>query len=167
MIGLALSAILLASPAEAEALRDTAPAYLTVETAAENLLWARIAGAVTDTDPALLLAIAWHESRYIPTVRTREPGGKARDTGRLVRVRWSCGVMTPTPNERCHPSELVMFGGYLAGARHLREWMSIRHNLLRAVISYAGAGPRAWAFGHQMIARAARIRRALARACAS
>ncbi len=151
MIGLVLCAAFCATPAEADALRATAPAYLTVESAAEHIRAAREAALVTGTDPALLLAIAWHESRYDPRVVTREPGHRV-----------SCGVMTPVPKRGCRGDELTLEGGYLAGARHLREWLDIRHSLRRAVVAYAGAGWRAEKFGREMIARAARIRRALA-----
>jgi len=100
---------------DADALRQTAPTYLTTASAAEHLAAARWAGNAHHVAPALLLAIAWHESRYEPRARTREPGG-----------RWSCGVMTPEPHAgACTEVELDMVGGYLNGARHLRTWLDL------------------------------------------
>jgi hypothetical protein len=143
---------------DSEKLRATAPAYLTVSSAVNHLWAARIIGALTETDPAVLLAIGWHESRYVVNAVTREPGGVAFDTGRVVPVRYSCGVMTPTPNERCTAEDLTLIGGYLAGARHLRMWLDIRRHLWLAVRSYAGAGERAERFATEMIGRAGMIR---------
>jgi hypothetical protein len=162
MIELVLCALFCASPAEAEALRATAPTYLTAESAAAHVFHARVAAALTGTDPALLLAIAWHESNYRVDYVQREPGGEAHDTHRRLRVRYSCGVMTPTPNERCRPEDLVIGGGYLTGARHLREWMDLRpRGLYGALVGVAGAGWRARRFARDMLVRSARIRRAL------
>ena len=102
-------------PGEADALRQTAPAYLTVEDASANLLMASVAADVADVPVELLLSVAWHESRYQPDARTREPGG-----------RWSCGVMTPEPHRGdCTSVELSLLGGYLNGARHLRVWLDL------------------------------------------
>lgn len=55
---LALVVSFLFAPSHGEALRATAPHYLTVETASSHLAAATVAGVVTDIDPALLLAIA-------------------------------------------------------------------------------------------------------------
>jgi hypothetical protein len=100
---------------EALALRDTAPGLLTVEQAAHHVLAADVAGAVFDVDPQLLLAIAWHESRYVSSLVTSEPGRRV-----------SCGVMTPVPHASpCSRWETSTFGGYWEGARHLRTWMDV------------------------------------------
>lgn len=118
--------------AESNALRQTAPSYLsTDENAAEHLAAATFAGGAFSVDPALLLSIAWHESRYVADARTREPAG-----------RWSCGVMTPVPHtEPCSPDELTVFGGYLDGAAHLDHWMrTCRGNETCALRGYAGGG---------------------------
>ena len=112
---------------DADALRSTAPDYLTVETAAQHLGAARVAGLVTGTDPTLLLSIAWHESRYDHRARTAEPGGKI-----------SCGVMTPVPMtpSACRDTSLV--ASYVLGAQHLRGWLSASQDLHTALIGYAG-----------------------------
>ena len=57
MTWLAILLRILCGPGEAEALRSTAPADLTVETARENLIAARIAAAEYHVDPNLLLSI--------------------------------------------------------------------------------------------------------------
>jgi hypothetical protein len=116
--------------AESNALRQTAPSYLPTDgIAAQHLAAATLAGEAFSIDPALLLSIAWHESRYTSDARTREPRG-----------RWSCGVMTPTPHvEPCSPEELTVFGGYLDGARHLSQWLrSCRGDQTCALRGYAG-----------------------------
>jgi hypothetical protein len=102
------------TPTEALALQETAPTYLTEGTAAEHLGAARIAGARYGVDPVVLLSVAYHESRFVVDLRTRESGGRV-----------SCGVMSPTPQERCEAEELTVLGGYLAGAAHLRTWIDV------------------------------------------
>jgi hypothetical protein len=102
------------TPAEALALRGTAPAYLTQDSAAQHLGAARIAGAWYGVDPMVLLSVAYHESRFVVDMRTRESGGRV-----------SCGVMTPIPKVRCDMAELTLLGGYLAGAAHLRTWIDV------------------------------------------
>jgi soluble lytic murein transglycosylase-like protein len=125
-----LLAIYTASPERSNALRHTAPTYLTTdEQAAAHLTWSALAGEAFSVDQALLLSLAWFESRYQADAVTREPGG-----------RWSCGVMTPVPHaEPCAADELTLVSGYTAGARHLRTWMDVCHNNERcAVLGYAG-----------------------------
>ena len=102
------------TPAEARALQETAPAYLTEESAAQHLGAARIAAARYGVDPVVLLSVAYHESRFVADQRTRESGGRV-----------SCGVMSPTPQARCEAEELTVLGGYLAGAAHLRTWIDV------------------------------------------
>lgn len=110
---------------DAEALRQTDPTDLTLPLAAEHLTAARVAAREFKVDPNLLLAIAWHESRYT-IARTAEPGG-------LV----SCGVMTPEPMPTCSSSSIE--AGYRAGAKHLRAWLDACHNRTHcALIGYAG-----------------------------
>lgn len=101
---------------EARALQETAPTYLSQESAAQHLGAARVAGGRYGVDPAVLLSVAYHESRFVIDQRTRESGGRV-----------SCGVMTPTPQERCNAGELTLLGGYLAGALHLRTWIDVCH----------------------------------------
>jgi hypothetical protein len=102
------------TPAEAQGLQETAPAYLTRISAAQHLGAARLAGRGYNVDPAVLLSVAYHESRFVVDLRTRESGGRV-----------SCGVMTPTPKARCDRSEMTLLGGYLAGAAHLRTWINV------------------------------------------
>jgi len=119
-------ALVLASPADVEALRASAPTYLTTDTAREHLAAARVAAFWTRTREGLVLSVAWHESRYQSNVVSHEPGG-------LV----SCGVMTPEPTTRCDPGALVI--QYLRGAEHLRVWLDAEpaseHS---ALLGYAG-----------------------------
>jgi soluble lytic murein transglycosylase-like protein len=104
------------TPAEAQALQETAPAYLTQVSAAQHLGAARIAGNWYGVDPLMLLSVAYHESRFVVDMHTPESGGRV-----------SCGVMTPTPKARCDREELTLLGGYLAGAAHLRTWIDVCH----------------------------------------
>lgn len=105
-----------------------APAYLTAADAHAHALAAVISGHATDTDPALLMALAYQESRYTPATVTPEVGGKV-----------SCGVMTPVPSAACAPSSRTVLGGYLAGAAHLRTWLGVTGgDLRRALLGYAG-----------------------------
>jgi hypothetical protein len=112
----------------AEALMSTAKdTRLTVETAVQNIAAARFAGALTDIDPDLLLAIAHHESRFEPTV-----------VGPLVRGKRACGVMQQVPIKgRCPEPSLLR--DYVEGAKHLATWLRAQHgDLDRALIGYAG-----------------------------
>lgn len=98
--------------------------------AAEHAWAAVVAADVVGGDPALLLSIAWHESRYHATERTPEVGGKV-----------SCGVMTPEPGRSCPAATMTVLGGYLAGAEHLRGWMvACRGHEHCALLGYAGGG---------------------------
>lgn len=128
------------SDAEADALRSTAPAQLTLETAREHLLAARIAARATGTDPAVLLAIAAHESNYEPFPRNITPEPPGRDG----RPRWSCGSMTPKPItdfSECERIASNTLSGYLAGADHLvTDWSRpCRGNSRCMLRGFAGA----------------------------
>lgn len=112
----------------------TAPAYLTPDTALEHATAAATAARVYHVDPALLLSIAWHESRYSVAAVGPEVHGV------------SCGVMTPEPVARCPRATLL--GGYMAGAAHLRTWLDATHDLHTALTGYAG--------GYALIAACAR-----------
>ena len=120
---IAIILALLTTPAEADELRSTAPQYLTSASAWEHLRDARIAAAVYHVDPALVLSIAWHESRYTDA-RTPESGGRV-----------SCGAMTPEPTARCTGS---LLDGYLAGAKHLRGWLDATRTERDGIDGYAG-----------------------------
>ncbi len=154
--------------AEIRALVRTDPVDLTYDSARENILYAREAGQLYGVDPSVLLAIAWHESRYHPRTQTREPAGLDED-GRYRRHRVSCGVMTPVPKARCAEVELTLEGGYVAGAAHLRMYLDVHHGSLeKALVAYAGgsgsvrypkAGWRAWRAKRQELERAKLLRR--------
>ena len=129
-------AALFVSPEDADALRRTAPAYLTHDTAVQHLAAARAMGMITATEPAMLLSIGHHESRYTRDVVTPEPGNRV-----------SCGVMTPEPlydRRACLLATESLARGYLAGARHLHGWIvACRGNVACAVRGYASCGRRA------------------------
>lgn len=148
--------VAICSPQAAEGLRSTAPIYLTSSTAKEHIAAAFVASAATQTDPSLLLSIAWHESRYVVTAITREPPDPI--TG---EPRWSCGPMTPEPLKsltRCKQATSSTLAGYLAGARHLRVWINAcRGNRACALRHYGGKAAPVF------VERAAKIRRAMAR----
>lgn len=160
--------------ADADALRSTAPSYLvTLESAREHLLAARIAAMATGTVAEDLLAIGHHESRHRFYEKTSEgPGMYYADDGAApgvwVRHRWSCGVMTPNPKPSCAPEDFTPLGGYLAGARHLAVWYrNCRGNRICALNGYAGGkndyrtGLPAW---QVFDGRARMIRRAIGKA---
>jgi hypothetical protein len=102
------------------ALPDTA---LTSEAADENVAAARIAGMLTGERPEILLALAWHESRFISNAVSREANG-------LV----SCGIATPEPQAKCEDEPLVI--QYQRGAEHLAGWRRALGD--RALFGYAG-----------------------------
>jgi hypothetical protein len=100
---------------------------LTVETAARHVASARFAAVLTGTDPDLLLAIAYHESRYDPTV-----------IGPLVRGKRACGVLQQVPIPGACPAPSLL-RDYVNGARHLAKWIYVQQdNIERALIGYAG-----------------------------
>lgn len=113
---------------EIEHLRLLFPAYLTTTSASENLLAARVAALLTGEDPSVLLSIAFHESNFVPTTRTPEPGNRV-----------SCGVLTPVPQGRCSRWELTLLGGYESGAQHLALWRKY-YKGRSVLLAYAGGG---------------------------
>jgi hypothetical protein len=122
-----LLTLLLTPPQDVEALRSTAPSYLTTDTAREHLLAARVAAASYNLDADLLLAIAWYESRY--TVNAIGP---------LVRGKRACGVMQPIMENGCQKNPTLM-EGYLEGAKHVRTWLDAsRGDMNLAMLGYAG-----------------------------
>jgi hypothetical protein len=110
----ALLALLLTTDAAVEQLHRTAPAYLTIEQARVHYAAARAAEWKTGERAELLLAVAWHESRYDAAAITPEPGGRV-----------SCGVLTPYPTSHCEQRSLVE--QYIDGAHHLAGWRRICH----------------------------------------
>lgn len=155
---------LFVSPLDVDGLRTTAPSYLTDVAARENLAAAYVAGALTRTDPAMLLSIAHHESRYSHREVTPESGG-----------RFSCGSMTPEPTSSrraCSAATASVVAGYAVGAVHLRGWLGFAHdNLHVALLGYAGgvrlirrcaADPSSGCYAPLVFkARASMIRRAM------
>lgn len=115
---------------ESDALRQTAPVDLpTTEKAALHLAGATFAGELFSVDPAVLLALAYRESRYTLGV-----------VGRAVRGRHACGLMQPMMHdERC--ADQTVIEGYLEGANHLRVWLdtkTCRGDLHCALLGYGG-----------------------------
>lgn len=116
--------------AEANALRHTAPAYLESDlVAAGHLAGSTFAGDAFSVDPAVLLALAYRESRYTLGV-----------VGREVAGRHACGLLQPEMHgEGCR--EQTVLGGYLEGANHLRTWLdtkTCRGDLRCALLGYGG-----------------------------
>lgn len=132
MLDLVVAVIMtLVAPADGAALASTAPRYLDVDGAREHIAGAVVAATLTRTDPAMLLSIAHHESRYQHREVTPEEGGKV-----------SCGVMTPEPTlsrRACSDATRSIAAGYLAGARHLRRWLDACDGRTScALLGYAG-----------------------------
>jgi len=124
------TALGLARQAESDALRQTAPTYLgSREVAAAHLAAATFAGEAFSVDPALLLAIAYRESRYTLNVQ-----------GPKVRGRHACGLMQPLMHDRSCAQQ-TMLAGYLEGAKHLRVWMDTKScsgDVRCALLGYSG-----------------------------
>jgi len=119
----------LARQAESDALRQTASSYLTAQGAAHHLAAATFAGELFSIDPTLLLAIAYRESRFTPGLRGPE-----------VRGKHACGLMQPLMHVQECPEQTV-FGGYLEGAGHLREWLDTKEchgDTKCALLGYSG-----------------------------
>lgn len=116
--------------AESNALRQTAPAYLESDlVAAAHLAGSTYAGDAFSVDPAVLLAIAYRESRYTLGV-----------VGHEVKGRHACGLMQPMMHgDGCR--EQSVLEGYLEGASHLRTWLdtkTCRGDLHCALLGYGG-----------------------------
>jgi len=151
--------VMLQDPRDVEALQRTAPSDLSEETASINLAAARVAGVLYDIQPEIILAIAWHESRYDPTV-----------VGPLVRGKHACGVLQHVPTAKKCPEPSIL-RDYVDGAKHLATWIRAqRGDLERALIGYAGGYAllkrcddgeelRACSIARVHLARAKRIKR--------
>jgi hypothetical protein len=115
-----------ASSPDVEALRKTAPRYLTTETAAEHLVAARLAASAYNLDADMLLSTAYYESHYMLNV-----------VGPLVRGKRACGVMQPIMETKCESETLL--AGYFVGAKHYRAWYdACRGNERCAILGYGG-----------------------------
>lgn len=142
-----LLTFLLTTPQDVEALRKTAPTYLTTDSAREHLFAARVAAATHNVDADLLLSIAWFESRY--TVDA---------VGPVVRGKRACGVLQPIMESGCQKKQTLL-EGYLVGAEHLRTWIDAsRGNMRTAMLGYAGgyALIKACAEGEVLVERGGR-----------
>lgn len=145
----------------AKALMTTAKdSRLTIETAVQHVTAARFAGTMTSVDPDLILAIAWHESRFTPGVE-----GPLLHNGKRA-----CGVMQHVPIRGPCPKRTLL-ADYLEGAKHLAVWIRAeRGDIERALAGYAGGYPaikryeegasRVHAVVQLNLSRAARIKRA-------
>jgi hypothetical protein len=117
---------LLTSSPDVEALRKTAPNYLTTETARDHLVAARLAAEAYNLDADMLLSTAFFESRYTLNV-----------VGPPVRGKHACGVMQPTMETKCVSETLLE--GYFNGAKHYRTWYQACGNDTRcAILGYGG-----------------------------
>src|SRR3990172_9640153 len=105
--------LLIPDAKDVEALRASAPTYLTAETAGVHRTAAQAAAVFYDLDPALLLAIAYRESRYTVTA-----------IGPAVRGKVACGVMQSLMWKACGTQTLL--AGYMEGAEHLRTWLDTK-----------------------------------------
>ena len=127
-IRIALAILTPTSDADAEALHRFAPKYVTVEAAREHVWAARVAATTYSVDAEMVLAIAWHESRFTDNVVAKESGG-----------RFSCGSMTPFPTKTCVRKTLL--AQYLEGTRHWAvDWRRAGdvRNAREVLLGYAG-----------------------------
>lgn len=97
--------------ADVDRLVAFAPEYLDKNRAREHLAAARVAAKHHRIDAAILLAIAFNESRYDPLVDDAKVSGSR-----------ACGLMSAT-QARCDPAKLTVIDGYLSGAAILRGWI--------------------------------------------
>lgn len=110
-------------PTETITLPTLPDVHLSSQEAQQHAVAARVAAYVWDQDPDVLLALAWHESRFTSNQHTPEAGG-----------RESCGVATPEPLTACSDESLIE--QYLDTAQHLAAWQAATGK--RALIGYAG-----------------------------
>lgn len=126
MHAIALVLSLFVSTEDVEALRVTAPSYLTLKTAQEHLAAARLASTVYGVDADTVLSTAYYESRYTSGV-----------VGPVVARKTACGVMQPTMEASCHTKTVLE--DYLDGAKHLKDWYHACHGDERcALLGYGG-----------------------------
>lgn len=118
------------SPQEIEGFRQSAPEYLTYDTAKQHLEDASLASWFFNIDKNLILYTAGHESNYTSTI-TKEIGGKV-----------SCGVMTPVPTldmNECAVARSSYINGYMKGTAHMKGWFDACHgDSTCAIRGYAG-----------------------------
>jgi soluble lytic murein transglycosylase-like protein len=133
---------------------------LTIDTAVQHIAAAEFAGALYGVDPNLVLAIAYHESRFTQGVE-----GPLLSNGKRA-----CGVMQHVPVMGPCPKRSLI-EDYAAGTAHLAIWIRAEHgDIERALAGYAGGypgvarfeegAPRAVAIVRLNLARAKSIKRA-------
>jgi hypothetical protein len=93
------------SDADAAGIHRFAPNEVTADAARDHVWAARVAAAMYDVDADMVLAIAYHESRF-------HDGAVGPESGDRV----SCGAMTPFPTAACEKKSLL--AQYLEGTRH-------------------------------------------------
>lgn len=151
------------------------PRYMTPERAAVHVTAAAIAGAEHGIDPALLIAMAYVESRFEPAATSRVEGGR-RVTGESSAVgpvgkgpRF-CGVLQAQAGHdwpRCLELRGV-FAGYGAGAAELRAWLRMAGGDMRTALNGHGCGVVALdgngcnGYGDRVLSWARRLRQAVA-----
>lgn len=116
------------SDADAEALHRFAPNEVTVDRARDHIWAARVAAAVYGVDEAMILAVAYHESRFQADAVTHEVGGRV-----------SCGAMTPIPQKTC--TKKTLLEQYLDGTEHwANDWKHAGglQNEHEVLLGYAG-----------------------------
>jgi hypothetical protein len=155
---------LFVSTSDAEVLAKLPGTKLTVESARQHIAAARIAGAIAEIDPNLILVISYHESRF-----ELDAVGPT-----LSNNKRACGVMQHVPVARC--PEPSMLRDYVDGAQHLATWIKAqRGDVGRGLIGYAGGyallkkcdlgeAPKACSIARIHLARAARLKHARAKA---
>lgn len=155
---------LFVSTAEAEVLTRLPDTRLTIDTAKQYIAAARIAGAIADVDPDLILVISYHEARFELDVVGPTLSNNKR----------ACGVMQHVPVARC--PEPSMLRDYVDGAQHLATWIKAQHgDVSRGLIGYAGGyallkkcdlgeAPKACSIARIHLARAERLKRVRAKA---
>jgi len=113
-----------------------APHYLDASSAQENAAAALAAEGDTGIPATLLLAVAWHETRFDPLSLSRwqtdagkrvtgHYGGEKPPPGARAHS-WFCGPLQSGWDlswEECRHRRDDLAYGYLTGAREVREWM--------------------------------------------
>lgn len=118
--------------------------HLTEAVAAKHVSAAKKAAEETDLDPALLLSMAYIESRYRPEATSRVEDGK-RKTGMWRSSKpagtgpWFCGIMQTQARfdwERCLAQRDISLA-YQTGAGELVKWLKqTRGDLEKALRGY-------------------------------
>jgi soluble lytic murein transglycosylase-like protein len=118
----------------------------------QHLVEAQLAAQIYNVPVRVVIAISWHESRWMPT--------KVNKVGR-------CGVMQVTDSLSPFTCKQLTdpFIGYLEGARFMKYWIDraggdLRHGLDAYACGNTGLTSGCLGFGPAMIGLAHRIERA-------